>query len=58
MVEATAAVVDTRPADGLLALADEHQARMIVVGTHGERPSWASSSARPPTSCCTAPRCR
>jgi hypothetical protein len=31
-------VVDARPALGLLALADEHQARMIVIGTHGERP--------------------
>jgi nucleotide-binding universal stress UspA family protein len=31
-------VVDARPADGLLALAAEHQARMIVVGTHGEPP--------------------
>ncbi|HYN18072.1 MAG TPA: universal stress protein [Actinomycetes bacterium] len=37
-VEASAAVVDARPADGLLALAEEHQARMIVIGTHGERP--------------------
>jgi nucleotide-binding universal stress UspA family protein len=37
-VEARAAVIDARPTDGLLALADEHQARLIVVGTHGERP--------------------
>ena len=37
-VEATTAVVDARPADGLLALASEHQARMIVIGTHGESP--------------------
>jgi nucleotide-binding universal stress UspA family protein len=37
-VEATAAVVDARPADALLALAVEHQARLLVVGTHGERP--------------------
>jgi hypothetical protein len=37
-VEATAAVVDARPADDLLALAEEHQARVIVIGTHGERP--------------------
>ena len=37
-VQATTAVVDARPAEGLLALADEHQARMIVIGTHGERP--------------------
>ena len=37
-VEATTAVIDARPADGLLALASEHQARMIVIGTHGERP--------------------
>ena len=37
-VEAKAAVVDARPADGLLALASEHQARMIVIGTYGEPP--------------------
>jgi nucleotide-binding universal stress UspA family protein len=37
-VEATAAVVDARPADGLLALAEQHQARLVVVGTHAERP--------------------
>jgi nucleotide-binding universal stress UspA family protein len=37
-VQATTAVVDARPAEGLLALADEHQARMTVIGTHGERP--------------------
>jgi nucleotide-binding universal stress UspA family protein len=37
-VEATAAVVDARPSDGLLALATERQARLIVVGTHGEQP--------------------
>ena len=37
-VEATTAVVDARPAEGLLALAGEHQARIIVIGTHGERP--------------------
>jgi nucleotide-binding universal stress UspA family protein len=37
-VEARAAVVDARPADGLLALAAEHEARMIVIGTHGESP--------------------
>jgi nucleotide-binding universal stress UspA family protein len=57
-VEANAVVVDARPAHGLLALAAEHQARMIVVGTHGEPPIRASCSARPPTSSCTAPRCR
>jgi Universal stress protein family len=27
-----------RPAEGLLGLAEEHQARMIVIGTHSERP--------------------
>jgi nucleotide-binding universal stress UspA family protein len=37
-VQASPAVVDARPADGLLALAEQHQARMIVVGTHGQRP--------------------
>jgi nucleotide-binding universal stress UspA family protein len=37
-VEATAAVVDIRPADALLTLARERQASMILVGTSGERP--------------------
>jgi len=40
-VEATAAVVDQRPAEGLARLAEQLQARMIVVGTHGERPLMA-----------------
>jgi nucleotide-binding universal stress UspA family protein len=31
-------VIDAHPGDGLLALAAEHRARMIVIGTHGERP--------------------
>ena len=32
------AVVDARPAEALLQVADERGARMIVVGTHGEHP--------------------
>ena len=35
---ATAVVVDARPAEALLHVASERKARMIVVGTHGERP--------------------
>lgn len=31
-------VMHARPAEGLLELAEQHAARMIVVGTHGERP--------------------
>lgn len=31
-------VVDARPAEALLQVASERKARMIVVGTHGERP--------------------
>jgi nucleotide-binding universal stress UspA family protein len=31
-------VVDARPAEALLALAERYQASMIVVGTRGERP--------------------
>jgi nucleotide-binding universal stress UspA family protein len=37
-VAAEAAVVDQRPAEGLLALAEQHGSPLIVVGTHGERP--------------------
>jgi len=36
--DAQAVVVDLRPAEALLQVASERQARMIVVGTHGERP--------------------
>jgi nucleotide-binding universal stress UspA family protein len=37
-VEASLALVPERPVDALVALADEHDARAIVVGTHGEHP--------------------
>jgi nucleotide-binding universal stress UspA family protein len=37
-VEAEAVVVAKQPAEGLAELADERDARMIVVGSHGERP--------------------
>jgi nucleotide-binding universal stress UspA family protein len=37
-VEAEAVVVAKRPAEGLAELADERDARMVVVGSHGERP--------------------
>lgn len=37
-VEAELALVPERPADALIALAEEHDARAIVVGTHGESP--------------------
>ena len=36
--DAQAVVVDARPAEALLQVASERKARMIVVGTHGERP--------------------
>jgi len=36
--DAQAVVVDARPAEALLQVADERDARMIVVGTHGEHP--------------------
>ena len=36
--DAETAVVDARPAEALLQVAAERGARMIVVGTHGERP--------------------
>jgi nucleotide-binding universal stress UspA family protein len=37
-VEAELAVVDARPVDALLALANARDARMIVVGSYGESP--------------------
>jgi nucleotide-binding universal stress UspA family protein len=37
-VPARAELVDDRPAEGLVALADDHDAQMIVVGSHGETP--------------------
>ncbi len=36
--DAETAVVDARPAEALLQVAAERDARMIVVGTHGEHP--------------------
>ena len=36
--DAQAVVVDARPAEALLQVARERNARLIVVGTHGERP--------------------
>ena len=36
--DAEAVVVDARPAEALLQVASDRDARMIVVGTHGERP--------------------
>ena len=38
VTDAEAAVVDARPAESLLRVAGERDARMIVVGTHGEHP--------------------
>jgi nucleotide-binding universal stress UspA family protein len=37
-VDAETELVDQRPAPALVDLADRHDARMIVVGSHGERP--------------------
>jgi nucleotide-binding universal stress UspA family protein len=37
-VEAEAVLVRKEPAEGLAELADERDARMVVVGSHGERP--------------------
>ena len=41
-IEAGAEVVDLRAAEALLQAADKHDARMIVVGSHGERPLTAA----------------
>jgi nucleotide-binding universal stress UspA family protein len=37
-VEVETALVEDRPSSALASLADEHDARMIVVGSYGERP--------------------
>jgi nucleotide-binding universal stress UspA family protein len=37
-VEASLALVDERPVEALLDLAEQHDARAIVVGTYGEHP--------------------
>jgi nucleotide-binding universal stress UspA family protein len=37
-VEARLALIPERPVEALLALAEEHDARAIVVGTYGESP--------------------
>jgi nucleotide-binding universal stress UspA family protein len=37
-VEAELAVIDARPVDALLELAEAHDARMIIVGSYGESP--------------------
>jgi nucleotide-binding universal stress UspA family protein len=37
-VEVETALVEDRPSSALVSLADEHDARMIVVGSYGERP--------------------
>jgi len=37
-VEYTTELVPKRPAEGLVAAAEEHEATLIVIGTHGERP--------------------
>jgi nucleotide-binding universal stress UspA family protein len=41
-VEAVAEVIDRRAAEALMHAASEHDARMIVVGSHGERPLAAA----------------
>jgi hypothetical protein len=52
------ALVPQRPVDALLALGDEHDARAIVVGTHGEGPLKGPSWARYRTSSCRFPSAR
>jgi nucleotide-binding universal stress UspA family protein len=37
-VEARGELLDTHPAEGLAALAEQEDAQMIIVGTYGERP--------------------
>jgi nucleotide-binding universal stress UspA family protein len=37
-VEARGELLDTHPAEGLTALAEQEDAQMIIVGTYGERP--------------------
>jgi len=56
-VEATAAVVGACPVEALLNLADERQARIIVVGTGGEPPLMGVVLGGRPTGSCTARPC-
>ena len=53
-VEVEIELVDERPTNALLSLADKHDARAIVVGTYSSRRSRARSSARCHTSCSTS----
>ncbi|WP_432479616.1 universal stress protein [Nocardioides sp. GXQ0305] len=41
-VTATVAVVDAKPAEALVAVAEEHDASVVVVGTEGESPLRAA----------------
>lgn len=48
-VDATLALIPERPVDALLALAQEHDARAIVVGTYGEHPIKSAIVGSTPT---------
>lgn len=52
------ALVADRPAAALLSLAEEHDARFIVVGSYGESPLRSAISARHRTSCSTSQSAR
>jgi nucleotide-binding universal stress UspA family protein len=47
--DATTEIVDADPAYGLIVAADRHDARMIVVGSYGERPLKALLVGSTPT---------
>ena len=48
-VEIELVLRELSPAEALIAVADEHDARMIVVGSHGERPLKSALVGSTPT---------
>ena len=57
-VSVSVELVDDRPADAILRVADEYDALAVVVGATGRGPSAARCSDRSPIRWCTAPRDR
>ncbi len=55
-VDAAVDVVSAKPAEALLRVAEECDARLIVVGTSGRARSGARCWARPRTSSCSSAR--
>ena len=54
-VDCKVEMINEHPHDALITAGDKHDARMIVVGSHGDTPSRGRSSAPPRTSSCSSP---